>query len=113
MAWYVVAEVMDKEPSLVAVIVIGLAAAVLGSSVAMIRWWLSLLASLSAFFVGAAILSELWDPFVGPAIRTEAGPLRFWLANFAWFASVVAPAVSGFVARNNRASEAPRETCAV
>ena len=98
MAWYLVAEVMDKEPPLGAVIILALAAAVFGCLAAKIRWWLSMLASISALVLAAAILSELWDPFVGPAIRKEAGPWLFGLANLASVVSVVAPAVAAFVA---------------
>jgi hypothetical protein len=69
-AW---AEVMDKEPAVVEI----WAWAICGGAAAGVAWnvraWLGALATvaLARFFV--TLWSELFDPFVGPAIRAEAG----------------------------------------
>jgi hypothetical protein len=66
-------EVMDKEPGIVGVYV---GAAVLGSAgflLARRRWWyaLPILTLLAVSFMGT--WAEWTDPYVGPAIASEAG----------------------------------------
>jgi hypothetical protein len=77
------AEVMDKEPSLLAVWGWAVISAALLFAVVKFRPWLLLgVAPLPAlFFYG--LLSEVIDPFVGPAMLREAGNLYIvssWLA---------------------------------
>lgn len=70
LAW---AEVMDKEPAAAEI----WAWAICGGAAAGVAWnvrvWLGALATaaLARFFI--TLWSELADPFVGPAIRAEAG----------------------------------------
>lgn len=67
------AEVMDKEPSLFLI----LAWCLLGSALVLglpKKWWpasIAIILMQLAFFVG--LLMELNQPFVGPAMRAEAG----------------------------------------
>lgn len=67
------AEVMDKEPSAVS----NWAWAVLGGTVAVAawrwRWWAGLMVALFVLLRLYAVHLEIQDPFVGPAIRREAG----------------------------------------
>jgi hypothetical protein len=70
---YVFFEVMDKEPSLLVTAILYGVLAALGYLLSRQRWWWGLL---SLPFVAALAwrdVSELYDPFVGPAIVREAG----------------------------------------
>jgi len=70
---YAVFEVMDKEPSLHATAILYGILAGLGYLLSRRRWWWGLLAlPLVAAFAWSDV-SELYDPFVGPAIVREAG----------------------------------------
>ena len=48
-------------------------ARVLGIAAAAIRWWASLIIVAVATLFSIAMFLEIRDPFVGPAIRREAG----------------------------------------
>jgi hypothetical protein len=66
-------EVMDKEPSLLYLAgLYGLLGAT-GYGLSRIKWWLALLPLLLVAFFAWGDISELRDPYVGPAILQEAG----------------------------------------
>jgi hypothetical protein len=74
-----VAEVMDKEPTLVVTWAWALVGGALGLVGWRFRWWLGAALALlpAAYFVGLHF--ELADPYVGPAIAAEAGRgYRLW-----------------------------------
>jgi hypothetical protein len=68
-----VAEVMDKEPTLVATWAWALTGGALGFVGWRFRWWAGAVLALlpAAYFVGLHL--ELTDPYVGPDIIREAG----------------------------------------
>jgi hypothetical protein len=80
------AEVMDKEFTLFAVILWGLSGGVLAFFAVCFKPWLLLvlLPVAGSFFY--LQLSELMDPYVGPAIATEAGRLYIFIS---WAAPVL------------------------
>ena len=80
------AEVMDKEFSLFTVILCGVVGGLLAYFAARLKPWLLLvlLPVVGSFFY--LQLSELVDPYVGPAIATEAGRLYIFIS---WAAPVL------------------------
>src|SRR5947207_3513536 len=68
-----VAEVMDKEPTLVATWAWALIGGALGLAGWRFRWWAGVVSALlpAAYFAGLHF--ELTDPYVGPDIVKEAG----------------------------------------
>lgn len=66
-------EVMDKEPSLLQIWLLFLFVGVGGFLLCRYRRWLSAVVLPIALFIAWGHLSELHDPFVGPAIAREAG----------------------------------------
>ena len=71
--WLVLAEVMDKEAPLstlwIAAVVIGI-----GGAIVVQRWrWAMVLVMLFAILFAVAVLTEIYDPYIEPAIREEAG----------------------------------------
>ena len=66
-------EVMDKEWSLRSVWLIFLSLGLIGLLLTVWRRWLLVPALLTIGLVAAALLSEIRDPLVGPAIAIEAG----------------------------------------
>jgi len=69
---------MDKEPAVSAVWYWAVLGGVIGASAWSVRWWLGLPISVFVGLLFARIWSELTDPFVGPAIRAEAGTGYVW-----------------------------------
>lgn len=72
------AEVMDKEPSLMQNIVWGLVSSALCLFVARFKPWLLLVVVPLPAFYFLSLLSEIHDPFVGPAMLNEAGKLYIY-----------------------------------
>ena len=68
-----VLEVMDKEPTLLAIWAASLVLGLLGFAAVRFRRWLVLPVLAVIAFVAWSQLGELADPFVGPAIIQEAG----------------------------------------
>jgi hypothetical protein len=66
-------EVMDKEPTLLAVWGAALLLGLVGYAATRFRRWLLLPALVLIGFLAWAQLGELADPFVGPTIIQEAG----------------------------------------
>jgi hypothetical protein len=92
------AEVMDKEPSFFAVLILGLFGALLVFLAARFKPWLLLVLLPVVATLIYLQLSELVDPFVGPAIAAEAGRLYIVIS---WAAPVLvfAGCSAGFVWR--------------
>jgi len=67
------AEVMDKEPASSLIWASAIVAGVVGMQLWRTRWWLGLPASIVATVLFSRVWAEITDPFVGPAIRAEAG----------------------------------------
>src|SRR5262245_55624356 len=67
------AEVMDKEPTLAWVWTTFAILGLLGTGLALVNRWLVLLVFPVTFLFAWILLDELHDPFVGPAIVSEAG----------------------------------------
>jgi hypothetical protein len=74
-------EVMDKEPRLAYRALLYGVLSVVGYLLSRKRWWLGLLVLPVVGAFAWADLSELRDPFVGPAILEEAGLLHV----LAWY----------------------------
>jgi hypothetical protein len=72
------AEVMDKEPTLPEIWTWAICAGGVGALCWAIPWWLGLLVALPAALFFGSLWEEITDPFVGRAIRAEAG------ANYVW-----------------------------
>ena len=70
---FVLAEVMDKEPSILRNWLVLLGLGVLGLALSRFRWWAGLLALPLVVLYAGVLLTEQLDPYVGPAIRHEAG----------------------------------------
>ena len=88
-------EVMDKEPGAAA---LGLQALLLGTAGYFAgRYrprWLALVVGLARFALWSWV-SELRDPFVGPAMRREAGPTYIGVG-YASFAAIVFASLAGW-----------------
>src|SRR3982751_4554525 len=87
------AEVMDKEPSMVALLTFGVCGGVASGLAARFRPWVLWFLLPIFLFYFAAQLYELRDPVVGPAILEEAGPPYIWAS----WASVLVPIVGALV----------------
>ena len=76
-------EVMDKEPSLARtwIIAVGLGAA--GFLAGRRRPWFAVPFVVAVLFLGVSRLAEFQDPYVGPAVRQEAGNAHVWLSYLA------------------------------
>ena len=87
-------EVMDKEPSLVALAVSYTLLCIIAFAASRKKWWLGLLLlPVIAIFNNIA---ELRDPYVGPAILHEAGR-RYVAASYAMlFAALAFPIAAAF-----------------
>jgi len=92
------AEVMDKELSFVTVLLVALFGAVATFVVARFKPWLLLVVIPLVGLFLVAHLSEVTDPFLGPAMVSEAGFLYIVVS---WCAPllVLSSAVLGFVFR--------------
>lgn len=67
------AEVMDKEPSIVQNWIVAVSTGIVALGAWRWRWWAGAFVSALFAVAVAGVWSELSDPFVGPAIREEAG----------------------------------------
>ena len=94
-------EVMDKEPSAAA---LWLQALVLGGAGYLAgRYrprWLALVVLLTSFALGGWV-SELRDPFVGAAMRREAGPTYVGLG-YASFVAILLASFAGWYVRQRK-----------
>jgi uncharacterized membrane protein YhhN len=79
-------EVMDKEPRLAQRVILYSVLTVLGVLLAGKRWWFGLTVLPVVALFASADVSELSDPFVGPAIVKEAG----WWHVVLWYALIMA-----------------------
>jgi hypothetical protein len=79
-------EVMDKEPRLANRAVLYGVLSVVGCLLSRKRWWMGLLVLPIVGVFAWADVSELHDPFVGPAIIREAGLLHV----LAWYTFILA-----------------------
>ena len=70
---YAFLEVMDKEPSLLVTAILYGVLGALGYVLSRQRWWWGLLLLPLVAALAWRDVSELYDPFVGPAIVMEAG----------------------------------------
>lgn len=77
---YVYAEVMDKEPSLSSMYLYGLLGSVVAILSARYKPWLLLLALPLPVLYFYGLILEINDPYVGPAILNEAGPIYIFSA---------------------------------
>jgi hypothetical protein len=84
-------EVMDKEPSLLQVWSLFLSVGVGGFLLCRYRNWLLAVVLPIALFLASGHLSELHDPFVGPAIAREAGRDYFTQSYIAMAVGVALP----------------------
>ena len=90
-AFAAIFEVMDKEPSLLQVWLLFLFVSVGGFLLCRYRSWLLAVVLPLALFLAWGHLSELHDPFVGPAIAREAGRDYFIQSYIAMALGVVLP----------------------
>ena len=94
-------EVMDKEPSLLQVWLLFLLVGAGGFLLCRYRSWLLAVVLPIALFLAWGHLSELHDPFVGPAIAREAGRDYFTQSYVAMALAVVLPLV-GVISRRRK-----------
>lgn len=94
-------EVMDKEASLLEVWVSSLLLGLGGLLLSRYKWWLVLSVIAVALVLALAQISELHDPFVGPAIVREAGYSYVLQSYLAAAISIVLPSI-GLVMRLRR-----------
>ena len=66
-------EVMDKEPTLVAIWISSIVLGIGGLILCKYKWWMATIVIAIAVVLALDLLLELHDPFVGPAIIREAG----------------------------------------
>jgi len=99
------AEVLDKEFSFSTLLVVAVGGAIVAFWLARWRPWLlfGLLPLVGIFF--ASHLSELLDPFVGPAMALEGGQ-TYVIASWASPLLVVAAVLAGYVLRVRDAKSA-------
>jgi hypothetical protein len=93
------AEVMDKEPTLLQTWALSRIGGGLAFGVARFRWWLGAIIGVlpTAYFLG--LWQEVHDPFVGPAIRSEAGASYVWssaIATLVWIGLAGTGVIAGF-----------------
>ena len=94
-------EVMDKEPGAVALWLQALLLGMAGYLAARFRpRWLVLVAGMTALALWSWV-SELRDPFVGVAMRAEAGP-TYVPQGYASFAMIGVASLAGWMARRRR-----------
>jgi hypothetical protein len=97
-------EVMDKEPPLGQRAAVYGILSLVGVLLARKRWWLGLSVLPISVLFGLADVSELRDPFVGPAIIEEAGVLHVVV----WYAlillAVTSPAVAAIIGHRRKSS---------
>lgn len=101
---WVLAEVLDKEPSALALIVPLILVALGGFALARWRWWFALILVPVAAVVAWVLSSELLDRYVGPAIWQES-PAYFLSVSGAAIASVVAPIAGASISIIRRVSQ--------
>jgi hypothetical protein len=89
----ILAEVMDKEPTLAWIWTTFLVLALLGSALSLVNRWLALLVLPITCFFAWATLDELQDPFLGPAILDEAGRGYVVQCNLAIAGALAAPSI--------------------
>jgi hypothetical protein len=101
---------MDKEPTLSLVWAWALFGGALGASAWFVRWWLGfpIATVVCLFFVGHWV--ELADPFVGPAIRAEAGASYYWHSAAATAVVIIFHAVGALVGHRRRRLQSLRPT---
>ncbi len=98
MPLFSVAEVMDKEPTILVVWVSAFLIALLGVAAAALRWWAGLIFTAVAVMLSIAILLEIHDPYVGPAIRREAGS-GYVVQVYAAATAIVSPLLAAIVSK--------------
>ena len=98
---FFIAEVMDKEPTLLAIWTCALLLAGLGGAAASLRWWASLLIAACAAILSVGMLLEIDDPFVGSAIGSEAGSNYIFQVFIASVGAVGTPLIAAVIARRN------------
>jgi hypothetical protein len=86
-------EVMDKEPSLVAIWIISLLLGIGGLLLSRYKWWMATTVIAIALVFALAQILELRDPFVGPAIVREAGYSYIVQSYLAVAISIVLPSL--------------------
>jgi hypothetical protein len=94
-------EVMDKEPSLLQVWFLFLLVGVGGFLLCRYRSWLLAMVLPIVLFLAWGHLSEMHDPFVGPAIAREAGRAYFTQSYMAMAMGVVLPLL-GMIKRRRK-----------
>jgi len=97
----VLAEVMDKEPTIRDMWESALVLGVAGGAAWLWNKWAGIVVSLLAIFVAWGRYLEVSDPFVGPAITLEAGPTYVRHAYTAMAVSI-APHIGAFLVRLKR-----------
>jgi hypothetical protein len=97
------AEVMDKEPSSWSML-LGAALVVSASIVlARMRWWLALTVIPFSGAFAVAIMQEILDPYVGPAIHDEGG-LPYLLIAYGYAIVAVAGPILAAILKQRRAT---------
>ncbi len=97
----VFAEVLDKEPSLFSVWATFLTVGILGYLLCRFRWWLVGIVVPVALVLSVVWLSELLDPFVGPAMWNESR--SYVLQSYAaMLISVALPCIGALLQRRHR-----------
>ena len=97
-------ELMDKEPPLAQRAALYGILCLVGALLARKRWWFGLAVLPIAITFGLADMSELRDPFVGPAIISEAGLLHVVVWYALVLASIIIPTITAAIVRYRKSS---------
>jgi hypothetical protein len=97
-------EVMDKEPPLAQRAALYGILCLVRVLLARKRWWCGLTVLPVAITFGLADMSELRDPFVGPAIISEAGLLHVVVWYALILSSVLIPTITAAIVRYRKSS---------
>ncbi len=100
---------MDKELPLSLVLAVFLIGGTIGF-LASRKWrWLAFIFSPLFALLGAVQLMELWDPYVGPAIREEAGSAYFVWSYISIISGIVLPIIGALIRKKTPEKEEARQ----
>lgn len=98
----VYAEVMDKEPALISIVLCGIIGSLLAILSTRFKPWLLLLAFPFPALYFYGLILEINDPYVGPAILNEAGSIYIYSAYFLSVLLVFSPFIGMIWRKHNK-----------
>jgi uncharacterized membrane protein len=98
----VYAEVMDKEPALISIVLCGIIGSLLAILSTRFKPWLLLLAFPFPALYFYGLILEINDPYVGPAILNEAGSIYIYSAYLLSVLLVFSPFIGMIWRKHNK-----------